>query len=323
MKKLSTYLKESLLEESQDFELNDLQNIRSWIAENSYDFSQINNIEMTNNGVYIDGNLTVEINGNGLPFKIYKINGDLSVSGDITGLNGFPEYVAGWFSLDSNSLKNLKNFPNYIGGQCNITAASSLETLQGMENSEIKGDFRLTNTHKLKSLKYISQNINNSISLENCWGLENINDIQKNINSFLNIQNCPKLINIPDIYIKNINNESGILIKNCKSLKNIGDINADGANVFLEISGCPNLTNINKLPQICSDFIINNVGLTNLNGFPKIIKKSAKISCKKLESVDGLPQEIGNILNMKGCIKLTQEEIKKIPQLAKYKKLII
>lgn len=80
-----------------------------------------------------------------LPIKFRHVSGSfLCAQCDLRTLEGVPNYVGGNFSLYYNkSLSSLKGSPLYVGGEYDCTNCG-LETLEGIEKTDIVGSFNFT-----------------------------------------------------------------------------------------------------------------------------------------------------------------------------------
>lgn len=328
MKNLKEFLNESILDKDlvNDDKIETEAEIKEWLSEHGLRYSNITDISLNKGKVDITGN--VGINDSNIPFKIGTVNGNFTI--DVLGgegsskLNNFPEKITGKCTIRIKGLKNLKGFANEIDGDCSITALD-LDSLSGLDNCIIGGELNILDADNLKDLKGISKYIKGGISILRAASLTNVNDIPKKINYSLHISDCPKLTNIPNINIVNDGNKSAIFnISSCKSLTSIGDVIVNGKQTLsIFIEKCPKLDSIGTLPTECDDLVLSNIGIKTFKGLPEKVKRTAKLSCKNVTKVAGLPKEIGNNLNIKGCTGLSDVEKNKITKISTYKKIMM
>lgn len=324
MKKLNQYLKESLSDK--EYIEYDEDKARKWLKNHIGEFSKIKSINIINNKVNIEGNVYLDNfkteSISELPFQFGVINGDFSAPWNISTLKGVPEEITGTFVCSCKNIKDLQYFPNKIGGDVKISC-KELISLKGMPN-EIGGGLDINNSPKLTNLKGCSSKINGWFDISFCDNLITLKGCPKTVGDLFRIKNCPSLTDIPNIMIRNINgDEKYFEVTNCKKLEIIGKINSESNNSEIKISNCPKLTQLPILPKICYNLELSGINIKDLSGCPKQVINSAIIKCKSLTSIQGIPQSVGNVLNVKGCINLSQSDKKFIENQIKYKKLTI
>ena len=121
-----------------------------------------------------------------------EITGDFIISDtrNLKSLKGCPEKVGGDFEAKRVTLKELDDFPKYVGNLVNLDW-SQIESLKGMEHTNIVDGIHIMEV-PIKNLEGIPSNFKGSIFARDCFILESLKGCPR-VLTYLDLEGCENL----------------------------------------------------------------------------------------------------------------------------------
>ena len=127
-----------------------------------------------------------------------RVEGDFyaEVLMKLKSIKGSPKYVGGKYNIGSSYMTSLVGAPKYVGGDFDCNECHNLQTLDGLQNTIIKGSFHGRHNNKLTSLIGVPKEIGGGFDIYGCLYLTSLQGAPKKVGKEFNIGYCKKLTSL-------------------------------------------------------------------------------------------------------------------------------